>query len=355
MLHRLALRVLPPLTLAVTSDEVRKRKRVIMLVPGLVAFGIYRGVKLWNPVTEPLVLLTLSGLCAAATSLWAYRAGRQRRLYELWRQDGSHRLGWIIGWIGFAYGVQLSLMVLALLKLVHYDFFEHPDGPALMALMIACTSVARDAFEIGHIRKLQVAGELVLTFPDGAAFRTLWREATGRLLLWALPIALVVAAVSSSLTLLGDIGRWPVVQLISVSLVAGALAVWAYLAGEQRAGIWYALPGTISQIEFVRFWCWPGLTFAATYYLVALGIWNYVVRAELPAVILHAAMAAIVAGMMALYCYYLGYRRHLENQVQQMVSPSLLRCPFVMGILSKSGTTGSETVPSASQTGRSPT
>lgn len=355
MLHRLALRVLPPLTLAVTTDEVRKRKRVIMLVPGLVAFGVYRGVKLLNPMSDPLVLLTLSGLCAAATSLWAYRAGRQRPLGDLWREDGSHRLGWIIGWIGFAYGVQLSLMVLALLKLLHYDFFEHPDGPALMALMIGCTSVARDAFEIGHIRKLQFAGEPVLTFPDGSAFRTLWREAGGRLLVWALPIALVCAGVSSSLALLGEIGRLSVVQLLSVSLVAGALAVWAYLAGEQRAGIWYALPGTVSQSEFVRFWWWPGLTFAGTYYLVALGFWTYVIRSDGPAVIVHATMAALVAGIMALYCYYLGHRRHVENQVQQVVSPSLLRCPFVMGILTKSGTTGPPTVSSASQVDRFPT
>jgi hypothetical protein len=39
--------------------------------------------------------------------------------------------------------------------------------------------------------------------------------------------------------------------------------------------------------------------------------------------------------MMAAYCYYLGHRRHVENQIKQVVPPSLLRCPFVMGILSK--------------------
>ena len=39
MLHRLALRMLPSLSLAVMEDSVRKRKRVVMFVPGLVAFG----------------------------------------------------------------------------------------------------------------------------------------------------------------------------------------------------------------------------------------------------------------------------------------------------------------------------
>lgn len=350
MLHRLALRVLPPLTLAVTADEVRKRKRLIMLVPGLVGFVIYRAVKLINPVSDPLVLLALSGLCSAATGLWAYRAGRQQSLRKLWREDGGRRLAWIIGWVGGVYGVQLSLMVLALLRLVHYDFLQHPDGPALMALMIACTSVARDAFEIGHVRKLQSRGEPVLTFPDGVALRALWKEARSRLLGWMLPVAGFCAALSLSLAFLGEVGKLPVVQLIAVSLLAGALAVWAYLAGEQRAGTWYALPSTVSQGEFLRFWCWPGLTFAATYYLVALGAWHYVVRSETSPAFIHAGMAAIVAGLMVLYCYYLGYRRHLENQVQQMVPSSLLRCPFVMGILSKSGR---PTVTSASQTGRS--
>jgi hypothetical protein len=43
-----------------------------------------------------------------------------------------------------------------------------------------------------------------------------------------------------------------------------------------------------------------------------------------------------VAGMMALYGYYLGSRRHVEEQQGQSLSSGLLRCPFVMGILSKS-------------------
>ena len=45
MLHRLALRVLPSLTLPVTEDSVRKRKRLVMFVPGLVAFACYRAAK----------------------------------------------------------------------------------------------------------------------------------------------------------------------------------------------------------------------------------------------------------------------------------------------------------------------
>jgi len=43
-----------------------------------------------------------------------------------------------------------------------------------------------------------------------------------------------------------------------------------------------------------------------------------------------------VTGMMALYCYYLGFRRQVEERQGHTMSSALLRCPFVMGILGKS-------------------
>jgi hypothetical protein len=56
-------------------------------------------------------------------------------------------------------------------------------------------------------------------------------------------------------------------------------------------------------------------------------------------------MAGAVAGLMTLYGYHLGYRRHVENQVKQVVPDSLLRCPFVMGILSKAGSPQPTAIP----------
>jgi hypothetical protein len=50
---------------------------------------------------------------------------------------------------------------------------------------------------------------------------------------------------------------------------------------------------------------------------------------------------------MALYGYYLGYRRNVEEQEGRSLSPALLRCPFVMGILGKSATMGASMAPSA--------
>jgi len=341
MLHRMALRVLPSLTLAVTADAVRKRKRWVMFVPGLVAFAIYRLAKQNLPLSDAVTLLAVSGSVSAATAAWAYWMGRQASLVQMWREDGARRVLWIIGWIGFAYGVQLSLMVLALLKiLASYDFLQHPDGPAMMAIIIACTSVARDAFEIGHVRLLQQKGEPVVTFPDGAGFRDAVMTQTGQMARWALLPAIACAAVAVALGTVHDLAATGLAQLMLVTVCAGSLAVWAHLSGEQRPGGWRAMLGAAGGMELFRYWWWPGLAFAATYYLSWAGLLFFVVRADVSGGVVRGGIAGAVAAMMAAYCYYLGHRRHVENRLKQIVPPSLLRCPFVMGILSKQPTIG---------------
>lgn len=337
MLHRMALRVLPSLTLAVTEGAVRQRKRLVMLLPGLVAFFLYRIVKPVMPVDEIGTLLAMSGVICLVTAAWAYRVGRDAPAAALWQDDGLRRLIWVLGWVGFIYGVQLSLMVLALLKLAHYDYRLHPEGPAMMAVIIACTSVARDAFEIGYVRRLQRRGEPVLTFPDGAALRALLRERAGAVLRWMLPAMTVGALLAGGAAWIGAGGRSPLSQLAVVSVVAGSLTVLAYLAGDQRSGSWSAVMTTAGWPALFRFWWWPGLAFAATYYLTLDGLLSYVFRLETLSPVHLMGMAGVVAGLMAMYGYYLGYRRHVEDQVKQVVPDSLLRCPFVMGILSKTG------------------
>jgi hypothetical protein len=86
----------------------------------------------------------------------------------------------------------------------------------------------------------------------------------------------------------------------------------------------------------MKFWWWPGLAFASTYYLVLLGGWLYVVKQPIDSIGLSAGIAAAVGGLMALYSYYLGHRRDIENREQGALPSALLRCPFVMGILGKS-------------------
>ena len=335
MLHRLALRLLPSLSLAVTEASLRKRKRWVMMAPGFVAFVIYRVAKSVVPLSDPLVLLTISGLISAATAIWAYRIGRGCRLVMAWREDGLGRFIWLVGWIGFAYGVQLSLLVLALLKiLAHYDFFHHPDGPAMMAIIIACTSVARDAFEIGHIRRLQQEGKPILTFPDGEIFRRYIREQPYQALGWTFlgaATCLTVAMVATRV----PFGQTELAQFGIVTLVAGTVTLLAYMAGERRPGGWQARLSAVSWSELFRFWWWPGLAFAATYYLVVSGIMTFVLRWDTEILWSQGLTASVVAGLMTVYSYFLGSRRYQEDRIHQVVPPSLLRCPFVMGLLSK--------------------
>ena len=342
MLHRMMLRVLPNLTLAVTEEQVRKRKRLVMLVPGLVAFAVYRVAKVVLPLSSPLILLGVSGLLSAATAIWAYRMGRGAGLTAAWKEDGPRLLLWLTGWVGITWGILLSLMVLALLKvLLNYDFLQHPDGPAMMALIIACTSVARDAFEIGHVRRLQRNGDPVLTFPDGSALRALLREQPAPLVLWAVAAAAGGAVLSLGAAHAGTIGRSQLGQLLAVSLIGGSAALWAYLSGERRAGgpvrlsQWPARLRTLGWAQVFRFWWWPGLAFAATYYLALAGGTLFVLHLEPGQGMVEGLVAAAVAGLMALDGYYLGYRRALEDQVRRVVPESILRCPFVLGILSK--------------------
>ncbi|HKO32083.1 MAG TPA: hypothetical protein VJU54_13155 [Nitrospiraceae bacterium] len=336
MLHRMALRVLPSLSLAVTEDSVRKKKRIVMFVPGLVAFAIYRLAKLLLPLSEPIVLLMVSGLVSLVTAFLAYRVGRVTAWSRIVQEDGNRMLMWLGGWIGFVYGVQLSLLVLALLWLVGYDYLKHPDGPAMMAIIISCTSVARDAFEIGHVRKMALMGRPFPTFPDGAALRTMVGSLTVGLAPWV-AVGLVVGALGASLGHLVEASQGAaLIQLSAVAVLGGAVALCAYFGGLRPQASWSQGLVQTKAGELLKYWWWPGLSFAATYYLVAAGCIIFLLGH--PGIPTSYAMASggFVTGMMALYCYYLGFRRQVEERQGHSMSSALLRCPFVMGILGKS-------------------
>lgn len=336
MLHRMALRVLPSLTLAVTEASVRKQKRIVMLVPGLVAFGVYRLAKHLLPLSEPVVLLLVSGVIAAATSLMAYRVGRAATWRMIVQEDGSRMIAWLACWIGFVYGVQLSLLVLALLWLVGYDYLKHPDGPAMMAIIISCTAVARDAFEIGHVRKVAMMGRPFPTFPDGAALRAMIRDRLAQLGPWMMAGLIV-----------GALGAWPasviansqvaaLTQLITITLLGGAVALLAYFGGFQSTTSWRQGLMETNAGELLKYWWWPGLAFTSTYYLVVLGSLLFLVGQPMISTAQAAVSGGVVTALMAVYCYYLGYRRFVEEQQGQSLAGAVLRCPFVMGILRKS-------------------
>jgi hypothetical protein len=322
--------------LAVTEEQVRKRKRLVMVVPGLVAFGIYRFAKLVVPLSDPWILLALSGAIALFTAAVAYRVGRGLPWAGLVRGDGLRRLLWVSGWIGFVYGVQLSLLVLALLALVGYDYGRHPDGPAMMAIIIACTAVARDAFEIGYVRRVESQGRPFPTFPDGRSLWALCREHPGNVWRWMAAGAATgsILAVGGGLFETGLARLWG--TLCPVTLGAAVLCLCSYFAGRREQGPWLSSLVATPRSELFRFLWWPGLAFASTYFLVLAGALLFLVG---PAAVSRGATTLIgsaVGIVMALYGFFLGHRRQIEDQMQSALSPNLLRCPFVMGILGKS-------------------
>ena len=338
MLHRLSLRVIPQLNATVTERDVRRRKRWVMLAPGFVAFVLYRLLKDVLPLSDPLALLAFSGVLSTVAAYWAYAMGRAESYDRLCRTDNPSRLLWVGGWIGFVYGVQLSLLVLAILALfVDYNFLVHPEGPAMMALIIPCTSVTRDAFEIGHVVRMEARGARMVTFPDGGSLRELLRRDFLHLAPW-MGTGIIAGGATAVLSRFGWAGNGEEVgPAILVCVVAACFAYGAFLSGKRPLEDFPDRFRIESWWEACRFWLWPCLTFAFTYYLVQFGLLTFVLQVEDVPLFVHLAVGGVTAGMMAGYGYFLGARVFVEAQTQGGFSENLTRCPFVMEILAKTG------------------
>ena len=344
MIHRLSLRVLPQLHLLVTDQPVRKRKRLVMLAPGLVAFGIYRLLKDVLPLSEPLVLLALSGCVSALAAMWAYGQGRGLSLQKAFKQDGLRQWVWIVGWIGIAYGMQLSLLVLAILQVfVGYDFLLHPEGPAMMAMIIPSTSVTRDAFEIGLVQRLAREGTVVPTFPNGETFRAWIPQQWSVVMKWG-GLALLGGVLSSWMFYeVGPVPWQPILQSVLVPVIVASISLLAFFSGEALYKQGDGPRKSHTWLSCLWFWLWPSLTFALTYFLVMVGMSSYVFRFEHISQWGYVAMAGSTGIMMSLYSVYLGWRKSYEERVVE-IPENIQRCPFVMGMLQKAKPT--ESVPS---------
>jgi hypothetical protein len=225
--------------------------------------------------------------------------------------------------------------VLALLWLVGYDYLQHPDGPAMMAMIISCTAVSRDAFEIGHIRYLTMMGRPCPTFPNGVALRSLLQSHALALRPWV-GIGLLAGALGASFgALIENHQAATLLQVAAITILGGAITLCAYFAGLTPSGRWMEGLMETRAAELLKYWWWPGLAFASTYYLVVTGAVIFLLKQPGVPTSYAVCGGSLVAGVMALYGYYLGYRRHVEEQQGLSLSPALLRCPFVMGILTK--------------------
>src|SRR5437764_12556068 len=105
-------------------------------------------------------------------------------------------------------------------------------------------------------------------------------EQPGRLVQLGISAALGCAMLSFWLANLGEAGRAELGQLVAVTLFAATVAVWAYLTGEQLPSGWGPMLHAVGWTELFRFWWWPGLAFAATYYLTLAGVATFLFRLE---------------------------------------------------------------------------
>jgi hypothetical protein len=333
MLHRIGMRVLPGLALSVTEAGFRKRKRILMLFPGLLAYPLYRALYFAGWHDDILALLVTTGLFSTLVAIVAYRYGRERGWGDLVREEGVG-LMWVGFRFGFLYAVQLALMVLAILKLFFYSYTDHPAGSAMMALIIASTSVGRDAFELGHLRLLRQKGWLSLVWPDPKRF---WAFLTTHPLQWAGPVAVAAIAaafVYGGLAIAAPRAQADLVHLLIIGLMAGIAGTLAYVKGLQPAvAVWDRL-FHYPWRELTRFFLWPGVTFGWTYGLILLGMTSYLLLVPNPPVFWRVLVAASTTGLTSLYCYYLGWFRWQEERLHPAISPAVLRCPFILGILS---------------------
>jgi hypothetical protein len=224
-------------------------------------------------------------------------------------------------------------MVLALLKLFSYGYLEHPDGPAMMALIIASTSVARDAMELGHLRLLRRQGRHFVHVPVGGGF---WNFLTSRPDLWAPPVAAAMLGVGLSYAglaafvtaLQSDLGQFGL-----IGLLAGSAGTLAYIKGLRPDSTLRESLRRYPYPEMLRFFLWPGVAFAWTYDLIMLGITDFLFMFA-PPLAWRVLVSAGIAGLLSLYCYYLGRCRWQEEKLHATIPPAMLRCPFITGLLS---------------------
>jgi len=154
-------------------------------------------------------------------------------------------------------------------------------------------------------------------------------------------VGLVVGALGASLGHFVEMSQIAaLVQLSAVALLGGGVALCAYFGGLRPKKSWTQGLFQTKTGELLKYWWWPGLSFASTYYLVAAGCVIFLLKQPGIPSAYAMVVGGFVTGMMALYCYYLGFRRQVEEQQGQTMSNALLRCPFVMGILGKSTSAG---------------
>ena len=143
-------------------------------------------------------------------------------------------------------------------------------------------------------------------------------------------------AVAFGVAQLGQVGESVMLQVVIISIMAACVGNLAFYAGADPSHMWWNLKPPQGWWRGIQFWVWPCLTFAVTYYLVQAGVVSFLLQRGLHSPTIQMILAGTTMAVMAVYGYYLGHRKFVDSQSQN-IPENLQSCPFVMSMLNKSG------------------
>ena len=313
------LRVLYGHYLAGDRTARRLKMRVILLSGVAVYFPFL--VITYSVFSETrIVFLTLIGTLASLVSipvaLYAYAKGFGRPLVEIWRERPDE-MKWFSLKIGFLYAFALYWMILGI---VEFLFGYHAFRAALISFVAA--AVARDGFEIGYLRAREGKNRRTI-FPDGRPIGELFwpRQRGGRPQtapgwnLFVILLAVLIGGVTGAL--LGPVLKNSLHQTLAVGAVVGLMATAAYA--------WF-LPSLPQLVQLVRFFIWPGLTMACTYFLILAYLLRIIFQAPLSPAADLALLTAACSGWMTLESLFLGFLKReaglADKPLRSSVTPT---------------------------------
>lgn len=312
------LRVLYGHYLAGDRTARRLKMRVIFL-SGLAVYLPFLVITYYIFMETRVFFLTLIGLLASLVSvpvaLYAYAKGFGRPLAEIWRERPDE-MKWFSFKIGFLYAFALYWMILGI---VEFLFGYHAFRAALISFVAA--AVARDGFEIGYLRAREEKNKRTI-FPDGRPIGELfWPRKSGHPHTapgWNLSLILMAVLIGGAAgALLGPVLENSLHQTLAVGTVVGLMATLAY--------VWF-LPSPPQIVQLVRFFIWPGLTMACTYFLILAYLLRIIFQAPLSPAADLAILTAACSGWMTLESLFLGYLKResgfSEKPLQSGVTPT---------------------------------
>lgn len=278
----------------------RRLKMRVILLSGFAVFPPFLLITYLVFFETRVIFLTMIGLLSSLVCipvcLYAYAKGFGRPLREIWRERPDE-MKWFSLKVGFLYSFALYWMILGIVEFL----FGYQSFRAALISFVA-SAVARDGFEIGYLRARQEKGRRTI-FPDGRPIGELfWPRTRGghpqtaplSNLLLILLAAVIGGAVGG---LLGPVLENSLHQTLAVGGVIGLMATLAYTRFLP------ALPGIV---QLVRFFIWPGLTMAATYFLILAYLLRIIFQVPLSPATDLAILTAACAGWMTLESLFLG-------------------------------------------------